>query len=295
MSETGAVRPGDEVDSEPATTQPSSTEPVQSSPPQVGASQGARGEGQQSPAALQARELHKSYLVGGRPLHVLKGVDLDVYEGEILAIVGKSGGGKSTLLHVLGMLDQPDRGQIVFEGRDRAGLAAQERAQLRNTVMGFVFQFYHLLPELTALENVMLPSMIQHGVTAWRARRSDARERARALLALVGLGDRSHHRPAQLSGGERQRVAIARALQNQPRFLLCDEPTGNLDGNTARDVQRLLWGLNARQGQTMIVVTHDERLADHASRVVHLVDGRIEPQAARESAGAMSRPGARPG
>ncbi len=281
MSEPSAATPRDEAQSEPVTTQMSGSESGESSPPEVGAAQGSRGDGHESPAALRARDLHKSYLVGGRPLHVLKGVDLDVYEGEILAIVGKSGGGKSTLLHVLGMLDQPDRGQIVFEGRDRAGLAAHERAELRNTVMGFVFQFYHLLAELTALENVMLPSMIQHGVTAWRARRSDARERARALLALVGLGDRSHHRPAQLSGGERQRVAIARALQNQPRFLLCDEPTGNLDGSTAGDVQRLLWGLNARQGQTMIVVTHDERLADHATRVMHLVDGRIEPQGTR--------------
>ncbi len=225
--------------------------------------------------ALTARGLHKSYRVGGRPLHVLKGVDLEVCEGEILAIVGKSGGGKSTLLHVLGMLDRADQGQIVFEGRDRAALGAAERARLRNQAIGFVFQFYHLLPELTALENVLLPAMIRHGGAAWRRERGAARERARALLALVGLGDRAHHRPAQLSGGERQRVAIARALENQPRLLLCDEPTGNLDGRTARDVQTLLWGLNERQRQTMIVVTHDERLAEEATRVLHLDDGRI--------------------
>ena len=139
-----------------------------------------------------------------------------------------------------------------------------------------MFQFYHLLPELTALENVLMPTMIQHGPLAWRTHKKAAMQRARALLALVGLSERSTHRPRQLSGGERQRVAIARALQNQPRFLFCDEPTGNLDGNTAEDVRRLLWGLNEKQGQTMVIVTHDAKLASQAHRVVHLVDGLIE-------------------
>jgi lipoprotein-releasing system ATP-binding protein len=213
--------------------------------------------------------------MGGSPLHVLQGLDLEVRQGEILAILGKSGCGKSTLLHVLGWLDRPDAGQVLYEGRDHASLPAAERAALRNRTMGFVFQFYHLLRELSALENVLLPAMILHPPGAWRRARRDAEERARALLATVGLGPRMKHRPAQLSGGERQRVAIARALMNSPRFLLCDEPTGNLDGRTAEDVRNLLWGLNARQGQTMVVVTHDARLAAQAHRTVHLVDGKI--------------------
>ncbi len=225
---------------------------------------------------LDATGLTKTYRVGGQKLQVLKGVDMQVREGEILAILGKSGCGKSTLLHVLGWLDSPDEGRIVFDGTDRSTLGNVERARLRNSVMGFVFQFYHLLPELTALENVLMPTMIQHGPMAWRSRKKDAVQRARALLALVGLSERSTHRPRELSGGERQRVAIARALQNQPRFLFCDEPTGNLDGNTAEDVRRLLWGLNEKQGQTMVIVTHDAKLASQAHRTVHLVDGRIE-------------------
>jgi len=224
---------------------------------------------------LEAKGLVKQYLVGGRPLPVLRGVDIEVREGEILAILGKSGCGKSTLLHVLGWLDRADAGAIRFEGQDRATLPARELARLRNRVMGFVFQFYHLLSELTALENVLLPSMIQHEPGAWRAHGAEARERAKALLAMVGLSARGHHRPSQLSGGERQRVAIARALQNQPRFLLCDEPTGNLDGRTAEDVRSLLWSLNERQGQTMVIVTHDARLAAQAHRIVHLVEGRV--------------------
>jgi lipoprotein-releasing system ATP-binding protein len=231
---------------------------------------------------LEASGLRKSYRVGGSKLDVLRGVDLEVREGEILAILGTSGCGKSTLLHVLGWLDRPDAGRIVFDGRDRATLSNAERARLRNQVMGFVFQFYHLLPELSALENVMMPTMIQHGELAWRGHRGAARERARALLTLVGLADRMKHRPRQLSGGERQRVAIARALQNQPRFLFCDEPTGNLDGHTAEDVRRLLWGLNEKQGQTMVIVTHDAKLAAHAHRVVQLVDGRIDEEGATE-------------
>jgi lipoprotein-releasing system ATP-binding protein len=225
--------------------------------------------------ALEARGVTKAYRVGSGTLQVLSGVDLQVREGEILAILGKSGCGKSTLLHVLGWLDHADSGEVLYEGRDRIHLPASERARLRNRVMGFVFQFYHLLPELSALENVLIPSMIQYGPLQWLAERPVAIERARALLALVGLGNRMDHRPSQLSGGERQRVAIARALQNSPKFLLCDEPTGNLDGKTAEDVRRLLWDLNERQGQTTIVVTHDARLAAQAHRIVHLVDGRV--------------------
>ncbi len=224
---------------------------------------------------LEAINVHKSYRVGSGTLDVLRGIDMVVHEGEILAILGKSGCGKSTLLHVLGWLDRADQGDVLYEGGDRSKLPNSERARLRNEIMGFVFQFYHLLPELSALENVLLPSMIRWRAGAWRSHRARARERARALLAIVGLGDRMDHRPGQLSGGERQRVAIARALQNEPQFLLCDEPTGNLDGKTAEDVRRLLWDLNARQNQTMVVVTHDAKLAAQAHRVVHLVDGRV--------------------
>jgi lipoprotein-releasing system ATP-binding protein len=232
--------------------------------------------GPQAQPLLACRGLEKSYRVGGGRLDVLRGVDLDIAEGEILAILGKSGCGKSTLLHVLGWLDKPDRGRILLRGRDRSTIGIAERARLRNQVMGFVFQFYHLLPELSALENVLMPALIRHGPLAWPRHRGAERARARELLELVGLSERAKHRPRQLSGGERQRVAIARALQNRPGFLFCDEPTGNLDGKTADDVRRLLWGLNEEQGQTMVVVTHDAKLASQAHRVVHLVDGRIE-------------------
>ncbi len=224
---------------------------------------------------LEGRGLVKNYKVGGQTLEVLRGVDIAVAEGEILAILGTSGCGKSTLLHVLGWLDKPDQGSIVFRGRDHSDLGAAERAHMRNQIMGFVFQFYHLLPELSALENVLMPAMIQHGPLAWHRQKKAERDRARELMAIVGLTTRAKHRPRQLSGGERQRVAIARALQNRPSFLFCDEPTGNLDGQTAEDVRHLLWGLNEEHGQTMVIVTHDAKLAAQADRVVHLVDGRI--------------------
>lgn len=236
-------------------------------------------EARETPKAqpmLEGRGLTKTYKVGGHDLEVLRGVDIRVDEGEILAILGKSGCGKSTLLHVLGWLDQADAGQILFEGRDRSTLGAAERAHLRNEVMGFVFQFYHLLPELSALENVLMPAMIKHSPLAWFKARGPERERARELLEIVGLTSRASHKPRQLSGGERQRVAIARALQNNPRFLFCDEPTGNLDGQTAEDVRNLLWGLNEQHGQTMVIVTHDAKLAAEAHRVVHLHEGRID-------------------
>jgi lipoprotein-releasing system ATP-binding protein len=233
----------------------------------------------EAPVLLEARGIKKSYRVGGSSLEVLRGVDIRVREGEILAILGTSGCGKSTLLHVLGWLDTPDAGTILFDGRDHSTLSGAERAVLRNRVMGFVFQFYHLLPELSALENVLMPSLIQHGRAAWRREKAEATKRARTLLETVGLTERVEHKPRQLSGGERQRVAIARALQNRPRFLFCDEPTGNLDGNTAEDVRRLLWGLNAQRNQTMVIVTHDARLATQAHRVVRLAEGRIDEAA----------------
>ncbi len=231
---------------------------------------------------LVAKNVHKHYKIGGHKLEVLRGVDLEVREGEILAILGKSGCGKSTLLHVLGWLDAVNEGKIYFDGKDRASQPAGERARLRNRVMGFVFQFYHLMPELNALENVMLPSMIRYGSFAWRGAKREVRERARDLLAMVGLSERIKHRPRHLSGGERQRVAIARALQNEPRFLFCDEPTGNLDGRTAEEVRELLWRLNAENRQTMVVVTHDAKLARQADRIVHLVDGRVSTESEPE-------------
>ena len=224
---------------------------------------------------LRARGVTKSYKVGGGKLDVLQGVDLDVHDGEILAILGTSGCGKSTLLHVLGWLDRVDEGEIVYDGLDHAKLPAGVRAHHRNRTMGFVFQFYHLLGELSALENVLVPAMIRYRPRAYRAKKRELMVRAKALLAVVGLGHRMTHRPNQLSGGERQRVAIARALMNQPRFLLCDEPTGNLDGRTAEDIRALLWDLNRRSNQTMVVVTHDAKLAAQAHRIIHLTDGRI--------------------
>ena len=229
----------------------------------------------EAPVLLEARGIEKTYKMGGSKLEVLRGVDLQVREGEILAILGKSGCGKSTLLHVLGWLDTPDAGHILFDGQDRALLSDSERARLRNRVMGFVFQFYHLLPELSAYENVLMPAMILHGPGAWRSHKAEAKDRAAGLLELVGLTDRMKHRPRQLSGGERQRVAIARALQNEPRFLFCDEPTGNLDGKTAEDVRDLLWGLNEERKQTMVIVTHDAKLAAQAHRTAHLVEGQM--------------------
>lgn len=229
-----------------------------------------------APVILRAQGVTKSFASGTGTLHVLRGVDLQVREGEILAILGQSGCGKSTLLHVLGWLDQADEGQIHFEGRDRATLSNRERAELRNRVMGFVFQFYHLMSELTALENVMLPAMIRSsGFGQWGKHRSAAEARASALLNTVGLSERATHKPRHLSGGERQRVAIARALMNEPRFLFCDEPTGNLDGRTAEDVRDLLWDLNAQGKQTMVVVTHDRKLAEQADRIVYLEEGRV--------------------
>ena len=223
---------------------------------------------------LEVRDVHKSYKMGRQTLDVLRGVDVQVNEGEILALVGQSGSGKSTLLHQLGLLDEPERGSILFRGEElpRTGNRA---AVARNLHFGFIFQFYHLFPEFNALENVLLPAMILDGYGTWRRRRSELRDRAKGILESMGLQERLKHRPKELSGGERQRVAIARALMNQPEILLCDEPTGNLDRKTARGVRDLLWDLNRTQGQTMIVVTHDAHLAEDADRMLELIDGRL--------------------
>jgi lipoprotein-releasing system ATP-binding protein len=224
---------------------------------------------------LRAANLHKTYQLGKVPLPVLRGLNLEVYEGELLAVTGASGCGKSTLLHILGALDTPDSGDVHFDGTSvfRQPAAWQER--LRNREVGFVFQFYHLLPEFNVLENVLMPSMVGSSVMAWLSRRAEARAQAEAILAEVGLGDRKHHRPNELSGGERQRVAIARAMVNRPRLLLADEPTGNLDATMGRSILDCLRKLNAA-GQTIVMVTHDPGIAELADRRVRLVDGRVQ-------------------
>lgn len=207
---------------------------------------------------------------------VLKGVDLDVYDGETLAIVGPSGAGKSTLLHLIGALDRPNGGEILYRDIVVNTLKPSRVAAWRNREVGYIFQFYHLFPDLTALENVLIPGMIRFGTSAYLAQRTELRERARELLERVGLGERINHRPSQLSGGEQQRVAIARALLLRPKLLLCDEPTGNLDRRTGEAILDVLFSLKESDGQTYVIVTHDDRLAARADRVVTMVDGIFE-------------------
>jgi lipoprotein-releasing system ATP-binding protein len=228
-----------------------------------------------SEVLLAANDIHKTYRMGKVPLHVLRGAGLKVMQGEILAITGASGCGKSTLMHIIGALDLPDRGRVRIAGTDVFALPARRRDALRNRDVGFVFQFYHLLPELTVLENTLMPRMVGSPVLGWPARRGPARESAEAILERVGLAERLRHRPNELSGGERQRVAIARAIMNDPRLLLADEPTGNLDAKMGRGILDCLRSLNAA-GQTIVLVTHDPQIAAAADRQVRLVEGRIE-------------------
>jgi len=225
---------------------------------------------------IHVRALKKTYRLGKVDVPVLRGISLDVQEGEFLAILGASGSGKSTLLHLLGGLDRPDRGQyaLSFGGIDLTRMSSGARDAFRNTSVGFVFQFYHLLPELTVQENVLLTAMIAHGRVGYMSRAKELRERADQLLTTVGLGHRLTHRPSELSGGERQRVAIARALMNQPRVLLADEPTGNLDRETGKTILDLFTSLH-KAGQTMVVVTHDAATAARADRVIRLRDGLV--------------------
>jgi len=218
---------------------------------------------------LSAHELYKSYALNKRQVEVLRGVSLEVRKGEILALRGASGAGKSTLLHLLGGLDSPDRGKVILDGRAIERGADGDLCRLRNRRVGFIFQAYHLLPELDAVENVALPARMA------RTSVGRAELKARELLGRVGLGDRLHHRPGELSGGEQQRVAIARALVNDPWLILADEPTGNLDSRTGEAILQLLCDLRAERDATLIIATHDARVADAAGRVVQLVDGRI--------------------
>ncbi len=227
-----------------------------------------------SDVILQASGVHKSYQLGRFQLQVLKGLSISVRRGEFLAIMGASGSGKSTMLHLLGALDVPDRGTVKFEGMDIFAGSAAQRDRLRNQSFGFVFQFYHLLPELNVLENVMLPCMVGRSVWSWFGRRKEIKNHAREMIRRVGLEDRIRHRSNELSGGERQRVAIARALANHPVVLLADEPTGNLDTATGNEILSALQELN-RQGQTVVMVTHDAKVAEVAHRTITLVDGKI--------------------
>jgi lipoprotein-releasing system ATP-binding protein len=218
---------------------------------------------------IRIEGLAKTFLMGEKRLEVLRGIDLEIAAGELVALTGPSGAGKSTFLHLLGTLDVPTRGRVLFHGEDVFERGEEALASFRNETIGFVFQSHHLLPEFTALENAMMPALIR------RVARAEARRRATDMLALVGLAERMDHRPGELSGGEQQRVALARALCLQPKLLLADEPTGNLDPQTAEGIHALLADLNARMGITAVVVTHNERLAAALPRRLRLLQGRL--------------------
>lgn len=212
---------------------------------------------------IQATSITKSF----GPVQVLKGIDFQAADKEVISIVGASGAGKSTLLQILGSLSRPDTGKVLIDGTDIFSLSSNNLADFRNRKIGFVFQFHHLLPEFTALENVMIPALIARKGTA------EARRQASDLLSSLGLGERMEHKPSELSGGEQQRVAIARAVINRPGVILADEPSGNLDSNTKRDIHQLFFDLRDRFGQTVIIVTHDRDLASMSDRMLEMKDG----------------------
>ena len=227
------------------------------------------------PAFLETRKVTKEFREGPSSLKVLKGIDLRIKQADLLLIVGPSGAGKSTFLHILGLLDSPTSGSLHYQGEDLNLLSRKKQAQYRNKLFGFVFQFFHLLPDFDACEKVMMPAIVGAGLRGWRAGKKEFRARAEALLGRVGLAERLSHRPSQLSGGEKQRVAIARAMMNQPEVLLLDEPTGNLDVHTSNAVHELIWELNEKEKQTIVIVTHDEQLATRSGRIVRMRDGRL--------------------
>lgn len=225
-------------------------------------------------AILTAANVTKTFRMGESVIEVLKGVDLSLNAGEFVAIEGRSGSGKSTLLHILSALDECNSGSIHYDGRDIAGMSPKGRCEVRNTQFGFVFQFYYLLPELNVLENTLLPAMVQHSVFSFRRNSATLRKRAIDVLTELGMEHRLKHKPQQLSGGERQRVAIARALMNSPKVLFADEPTGNLDIETGRQIMHVLEMLHDK-GQTIVMVTHDRTIARQTDRVVVLAEGRL--------------------
>jgi len=228
-----------------------------------------------SDRAIHVDGLIKSYRLGKTTLDVLRGVSFSVETGQFAAIIGASGSGKSTLLHLVGLLDTPDAGTVTLDGENLTKASTTRRDRVRCNDVGFVFQFYHLLPELSVQENVLLPAQVASSTFGWSGRRQAARKRAAELLDELGLADRLKHRPAELSGGERQRVAIARALMNGPKILLADEPTGNLDSKTGKHIMDVLSRFHRDSGQTILMVTHDQSLAEQADRILHLTDGQL--------------------
>lgn len=226
--------------------------------------------------ALECDGIRRSFKIGDRRMEILHGVGLELRLGERLALMGSSGAGKTTLLNILGLLDTPTEGTVRIDGAEAGQLGPVERAVLRNQKIGFIFQFYHLLPELSSLENAVLPAMILHGRRTFRARRTEYEEKAKAMLSRFGLAARLEHRPSQLSGGEQQRVAIARALLLDPPILIADEPTGNLDRGTGEKVLELLLDEQKERGVSLLLVTHDERLARRCDRVLYMEDGLIQ-------------------
>ena len=225
---------------------------------------------------LDAENLTKSYRRHADVVKVIQGLDLSVAEGEFLSVVGASGSGKSTLLHIIGTLDAPDAGTVRLDGRRIDNLPRRDRDALRNRTFGFIFQFYHLLPELSALDNVLMPAYVSESVLGWMRTRKEWRRRAEGMLDRVGLGHRMKHKPRELSGGEMQRAAVARALLARPRVLLADEPTGNLDVDTGAEIVRLLKELNRDDGVTVVMVTHNLEIAASTDRVVRMHHGRVD-------------------
>lgn len=256
----------------------SSPEETSKAPEKSSATTTANGQ-----ALYSVRDVHKDYQMQGVKVPVLRGCNMDVHHGEILSIIGVSGAGKTTLLNIMGLLDNPTSGELIYNGRDKslvgsnlADLELAKKCSMRNRHFGFVFQFYHLLPDLTVIENVLLPSMIALSYGEYRSQRSRLQEHARELLDRVGVLDRSDFPPSRLSGGERQRVAIARALMNDPELVFCDEPTGNLDTGTGERIHQLILELNSELGTGFILVTHNQGLANLASRILTMNDGRFE-------------------
>jgi lipoprotein-releasing system ATP-binding protein len=236
------------------------------------------------PPLIVVEDLHKSFVHMGQKLHVLRGIDMTIAEGEVVAIVGPSGAGKSTLLHCIGTLDVPSKGRIRLGNDELTSLSGSKLAAIRNRMIGFVFQFHHLLPEFNALENVMMPGLIQG------KSRKEMEGPARALLEEVRLGTRLTHRPGELSGGEQQRVALARALVLSPKLLLADEPTGNLDSKTSQEIHELFFDINRKHGTTVVVVTHNTGFAESMPRIVTMHDGLIHTDERREAAAAREVP-----